>query len=1013
MKKLLSGLILLSAAALAYGQGYQVKGVVQDALGPVIGATVVEAGTMNGTSTGLDGDYQLTVSGSDAIVEISCMGYATQNFKASEVPATVTLGEDQTFLDEVVVVGYGTQKAKDLTAPIVNVKGDELAKQTAANPMSALQGMVSGVQITQSGAPGAGPSVKIRGVGSIGDYANPLYVVDGAFMDNIDFLSANDIESLTVLKDASAAAIYGVRAANGVILVTTKKGATGKVRVAYDGYGGVQVPTNIMPMANAKQYKQMYNLANPDTPFETVYPLAAASDVSTDWYATMVRNAATHSHSLDLSGGTDKTNYSVGLSYFYQDGIMNFCKNDYNRFNLRARLDQTLTSWLKMGFNTVLSRHDRNNPNSGVYYQAFVNPPVYGVYNDDNTDAYPVAFDSPQRYGFAAAFGNPAASAYYTNSSDKGLKTVFSAYAEATIVPEKLKFKTAYNLDFSFADQQNYTPEHKVGGSQGTSVSTLGKTYAYGTYQILDNTLTYTDNVGAHAFSAMLGQSVRMQYNGWLTGTVHNVPDYDAASRYLVNGSYKNQSASDGASRYNGVSFFARGTYNFREKYLATVTLRADGSSKYNDDPDTPFNEKWGFFPSVGLGWNISDEPFMSGVRFLDYLKLRASWGMLGNDNVPANDVNIAGTSGVDSSAVFGDTLVDGMGAQTVYQNSLRWEVVTETNIGADFALMGSRLSGELDLYRRVTDRVVFHAPIATGGGVATLLANNGKVLNAGVEFSLKWADTIGSDFRYNAGINATFNHNEVLALEGRDNIPGGYVNNVASTMTQVGYPIGAFWGYQVDGIFQSRKEALADGVPVQTDTGAGYFRYHDFAGAEDGGPDGKITDADRVYLGSPLPWLMLGLNLGFEWKNWDFSAVMNANIGNKIFNAKRLNKQVFGAGNYDYDFYIHAWSKDCPSDTYPSPAALTSGLMAQANSFWIEDGSMFRVQNVQVGYTWHNVFGAGRIRAYVSAQRPLTLFGYNGFTTEIGGSPIATGIDSSSVYPMQAIYTAGVNVNF
>jgi len=1008
MKRILSTLFFaLAVLVSAAGQGgYLVQGSVQDADGPVIGAFVLEAGTANGVSTDLDGRYVLRVAGAWSDIEISCMGYATQRFAASAVPETVLLADDSTFLDEVVVVGYGTQRAKDLTAPIANVKGEALAKQVAANPMSALQGMVSGVQITQSGAPGAGPSVKIRGVGSIGDYANPLYIVDGAFMDNIDFLSASDIESLTVLKDASAAAIYGVRAANGVILVTTKKGETGHMRVAYDGYAGWQVPTNILPMANAEQYIEMYNLANPDDPFETVYPLAAHTGVSTDWYQALVRNALTHSHSLDLSGGTEKTNYSVGLSYFFQDGIMNYCTNDYNRLNFRARLDQTMTSWLKVGFNTVVSRYRKNNPNSGVYYQAFVNPPVYGVYSDDNAAAYPEPFDSPQRYGFAASFGNPAASAYYTHSSDDGLKTVFSAYAEATLVPRKLQFKTSYNLDFGFADQQNYTPEHFVGGSQGTSVSALTKTYSYGLYQILDNTLTYQDKVADHAFSLMLGQSTRMQYNGWLVGTAYNVPDYDDAARYLVNGSYKNQAASDGASRYNGLSFFARGTYNYKEKYLATVTFRADGSSKYQ--------EKWGYFPSLGLGWNISDEPFMSRTKgWLDFLKLRASWGMLGNDNVPANDIQIAGTSGVDSSAVFGDTLFDGVGAQTVYQNYLRWEVVTETNAGLDFSMLDHRLSGEVDWYRRVTDRVVFHAPVATGGGVATLLANNGRVLNTGVEMSLKWDDRIGADFHYNIGMNATFNHNEVLSLEGRDNIPGGEVNGVSSTLTQVGYPIGAFWGYQVDGIFQSKKEAV-DSPVTQSASGAGYFRYHDFAGAEDGGPDGKISDADRVYLGSPLPWLMLGANLGFEWKGLDFSMVMNANIGNKIFNAKRLNKQVFGAGNYDYDFYIHAWSKDLPSDTYPSPKALTSGLMAQCNSFWVEDGSMFRIQNVQLGYTFRDLFAEGsRIRVYVSAQRPLTLFGYNGFTTEIGGSPIATGIDSSSVYPMQAIYTAGVNLNF
>ena len=997
MKKTLFSLLGLFAALWVSAQEVTVRGVVQDALGPVIGATVLESGTSNGTSTGLDGDFTLVVSGSGAQVEVSCIGYATQVFPATAVPAVITLAEDTNFLDEVVVVGYGTQKAKDLTAPIVNVKGAELSRQAAANPMSALQGMVSGVQITQSGAPGAGPSVKIRGVGSIGDYANPLYIVDGAFMDNIDFLSANDIESLTVLKDASAAAIYGVRAANGVIIVTTRRGELGHARVTYEGYGGVQVPTNMMKLAGTAEYVELYNLAYQHVGGFVPKNVADYKGVSTDWYAELVHPAPMHSHSLDLSGGTEKTNYSVGLSYFYQDGIMNYTVNDYNRFNLRARLDQTMSSWLKVGFNTVLSRYGRNNPNTSSYYQAFVNPPVYGVYDEANAAAYPEKFDSPQRYGFGNSHGNPAASAFYSRSGETGFKTVFSAYVEATIVPEKLKFKTSYNLDFHFYDSQSYSPEHYVGGSQGTSVSSLTKTYGYGTYQILDNTLTYSDQVGSHAFTLMLGQSTRMQYLASLTGIVRNVPDYDDQARYLINGSYRNQTARDGATRYNGLSFFTRGTYNFRDKYLATITLRADGSSKYQ--------EKWGIFPSIGLGWNISDEDFMKGGAF-DFLKLRASWGMLGNDNVPANDINIAGASGIGSSAVFGDTVVDGIGAQTVYQNFLRWEVVTETNAGLDFALLGSRLSGEIDLYHRVTNRVVFHAPIASGGGVANLLANNGKVLNAGVELSLKWADAVGEDFRYNLGLNATFNHNRVLALEGRDNIPGAQVNGAYATLTQVGYPIGAFWGYKVDGVFESDVDALLGDV-TQSQAGAGYFQYHDTTG------DNMINEEDRTYLGSPLPWLMLGANLGFEWKNLDFSMVLGANIGNKIFNAKRINKQVFPDGNYDMDFYKHAWREDAPSATYPSPRALTESLMAQSNSFFIEDGSMFRIQNVQLGYTFRDVFGKGRIRAYLSAQRPLTLFRYNGFTTEIGGSPTATGIDGSYVYPMQAIYTAGVNIHF
>ncbi len=995
MRKLLFSLLLAASSLVLSAQTVTVTGTVTDDTGePLPGAFVLQRGTDNGTMTDLDGLYSLKVP-ADAVLSVTYIGFLEQTVSVDGRTAIdITLKTDALLMEEAVVVGYGTQKSKDLTAPIVNIKGDELAKQAAANPMSALQGMVSGVQITQSGAPGAGPSVKIRGVGSIGDYANPLYVVDGVFLDNIDFLSNNDIESLTVLKDASAAAIYGVRAANGVIIVTTRKGEMGRARLTYEGYAGVQVPTNMMKLADKEQYVIIFNEAYPDvTPKK-------ASDYpgNTDWYKTLVHPALTHSHSADLSGGNEKTNYSVGLSYFYQDGIMNYNKNDYSRLNFRARLDQTMTSWLKMGFNAVISKYDRHNPNSSVYYQAFVNPPVYNVYNDANAAAYPEKFDSPQLYGFGNAYGNPAASAFYYNSTDSGLKTVFSAYAEATILPDKLKFKTAYNLDFSFADQQTYSPESYVGGSQGSSSSSLSKTYAYGFYHILDNTLTYTDRFGDHNLTAMLGQSTRMQYNAWLNGVARNVPDFDAASRYLVNGSYKNQTTGDGASRYNGLSFFARGAYNYKEKYLATFTLRADGSSKYQ--------QKWGIFPSVGLGWNISDEDFMKNQHVFDFLKLRASWGMLGNDNVPANDTQITGSSGIGASAVFGDTAVDGMGAQTVFRNYLKWEVVTETNIGADFAFLKNRLTGELDLYYRVTDNVVFHAPVAAGGGTAELLANNGKVLNAGAELSLKWADKIGEDFHYYAGMNATYNFNRVLALEGRDYIPGAYVNGEYATRTAVGYPIGAFWGYQVDGVFQTNKEAKL-GTVNQPEAEAGFLRYHD----QDG--NNAIDAADKTYLGSPMPWLMLGFNLGFDWKGWDFSMVMNANIGNKILNSKRMNKTTFPDSNFDLDFYDHAWRGEGTTDTYPSPAALTNRTQLVCNSFFLEDGSMFRIQNVQVGYTFRNVFGNGRIRVYASAQRPLSLFRYNGFTTEIGGSPIANGIDGSSVYPMQSIYTLGLNLNF
>ena len=1001
MKRLATILALALISAAAFAQTITVTGTVVDDQGwPQMSAGVFEKGTSNGTVTDLDGAYTIKVP-ANAILVFSFYG-----FKDVEVPVEgktvidVTMYPDNLLLEEVVVVGYGTQKSKDLTAPIVTVKGEELSKQISSSPMSALQGMVSGVQIINSGAPGASPTVKVRGVGSISDYATPLYVVDGTFVDNIDFLSSTDIESLTVLKDASAAAIYGVRAANGVIIVTTKKGTKDHLSITYEGYGGVQIPTNIMKLCNADQYLELMNEANANTIGWTPMT-AAAYNGDTDWYAELVRPALTTSHSVDFSGASDNTNYSVGLSYFYQDGIMNHCTNDYNRFNIRTRLDQKMTSWLKMGVNSVLSRYNRNDYNGNAFYQAFINPPVYSVYNDNNTAAYPVLFDSPQLYGFANSYGNPIANAYYHNVNETGLKEVLAAYAEFTI-SDALSFKTSYNVDFRYYDNQNYTPEYNVGGSQCVGTSSLTKSFGYGLNQILDNVLTYNGRSGQHAYSVMAGASVRTSFASSLSGTRNSVPNYDAASRYLINGSAKNQRVSDGASRYNGVSFFTRATYNFSEKYLATVTLRADGSSKYQ--------EKWGIFPSVGLGWNISDEDFMKDQKVFDYLKLRASWGMLGNDNVPANSSLTVGSSGMGASAVFGDTVVDGVGAQTVYNNYLRWEVVTEANIGADFSMMEGKLHGELDIYDRVTDNVVFYTPIAAGGGTANLLSNNGSVMNLGVELSLTWAERLSSDFSYNVGMNATFNHNAVTKLNGLelskyDFVPGTEINGNYATRAAVGYPIGGFWGYKVEGVYASEKDALKDPVS-QTIKDAGFLKYKDITG------DNVVNKDDITYLGSPLPWLMMGFNLGANWRKWDFSMVLNLQVGNKILNYKRMQRGVFAEANYDADFYKHRWTTSNKDTMYPSAEAAGTSFIQTCNSFYLEDGSSFRINNVQAGYTFSGMKWAKSVRAYVSAQRPLNLFGYNGFTTEIGGSPISTGIDSS-VYPMQAVYTLGVNVNF
>ena len=906
--------------------------------------------------------------------------------------------QDTQALDEIIVVGYGSQKSKDLTAPIVSVKGDELARQVNYHPMSSLQGKIAGVQVISSGAPGSSPSVRIRGTGSIGDYANPLYVVDGVFVDDLGFLSPGDIQEMTVLKDASASAIYGVRAANGVVIITTRRGQEGKATVTYDGYVGIQTPVNVMKLSGRNQYIELLNEANASVPG---YVPKVASDYpyTTDWYATLLRNALTHSHSLDVSGANDKTNYSVGLAYYDQEGIMK-ADNNYDRLNFRARLDQTVSRWLDLGVNTVVSRYAQTTSDASAFFQAFVNPPVYGVINNENTAAYPVKYDSPQLYGFGNSYANPYAIAQYNENGEKGLNLVFSVYAQAQFLANRLKLRTSYNLDYGTYRTQSYIPEYFVGGSQGVTVSSLAKTFAQSDRHIIDNTITYSDRIGPHSFSVMLGQSTRIERFTALSGSAVSVPAYDDQSKYIGNGSNSNSSVNDLSPApylYRGVSFFTRGTYNYNDRYLATLTFRADGSSKYN--------KKWGYFPSAGLGWVLTSEPFMAHQNAVDFLKLRASWGQLGNDSVPANSTLILGNIGTGVSAVFGDNLYDGLGAQTVLQNYLKWEVVSEWDAGVDFAFLRNRLSGELDYYHRTTDNVVFYVPIATGGGTAELLSNNGRVLNSGFELTLGWSDSVGKDFQYNIGLNLSTIANKVLELQGRDYIPGASVRGNYSTRTQVGYPVGAFWGYEVEGVYASDEQAAADPV-WQEVKAAGYFKYKDIDG------NGVINEADKTYLGSPIPWLMGGLDFGLVWKGLDFSLTLQGQVGNKILNAKRMNRDVFTDGNYDLNFYQNAWRPSRLSDTYPSAAAYNSAFIQQANSFFVEDASYFRIQNVQLGYTFSNLKGISSLRVSLTAQRPFTYFRYNGFTPEVSGSPIASGIDTST-YPLQSTYTLGLKISF
>lgn len=1009
MKKLFCILLMLCAFPLVRAQ-ITVKGTVTDRQSgeAAIGVAVAIRGTTLGTVTDLDGAYELTQVPAEATLVFSYIGW-----KTLEIPlggrkvVNVQMEEDTQHLEEVVVIGYGTSKARDLTAPIAVVKADELVKHATTSPMAALQGKVAGVQIVSNGQPGSGPDVRIRGIGSFDDKTKPLYVVDGMFFDNIDFLNNNDIQDLSVLKDASAASIYGVRAANGVIIVTTQKGTLGRpATVTYDGYVGFQKATNRLKMANSAQYARMQlEKANAtDSSIIRNSIQAFGGDMNTltpgadtDWYKELLRTALIHNHSLDVSGGTEKVAYSVGVNYLYQEGIMD-AKNDYERFNLRTKADYNALGWLKVGANIVISNATQHEPDNTAWRTAYQVPGIFPVMDErrSDTDVYPVKYASANQVGLSSYdyFNNPVALAHFNDKKNKQLQVLPSFYAEASLLPgNKLTFRTAYSQDISIRQGRTYKPVYKVGGSQERTVSELTKANEFFHNYIWDNTLTYRDRFGKHNLTAMAGHSLRREYWQQLQGISPGVPGGEEAYLYLSQGNAAGRQVDDDGTSYYGLSYFGRVAYDYAGKYLLSATMRADGSSKYQ--------EKWGYFPSVGAAWIVSEEGFMKNQKVFDFLKLRASWGKLGNDKIQASDGFASISQDLWTSGVSGSTVLPGY-THMAYFSWLAWEVVNEWNVGAELSVFHSRLGVEVDYYCRLTENAVIDAPLPMGAG--SLLGNNGEVLNSGLELSFRWSDRIGKDFSYSIGANLTTLKNEVKNLNGLPYIYGG--SDEFRTISRVGDSMNAFYGYEIEGVYQNAAEIAADPVAVENSLSPGDFKY------TDQNRDGKIDEEDRVILGSYLPDITYGVNLGFSYKHFDFSMVMQGQAGNQICNRKRGERRWQSDINYDADLVENRWTGEGSTDRYPSAAGTVNPWnIAKFNSFYVEDGSYFRIQNVQVAYTFARrqlrSFHFPAIRVSLSAERPYTCFKSNGFTPEV-----RDGFDLQT-YPLAATYTLGLRITY
>lgn len=1003
MKKSILVLLLSGFWAFALGQERVITGRVTAADGgePLPGVNVVVQGTTKGSSTDVNGNYSVTLTSGENTLVFTFVGYKTVTADVgNRTVVDISFEDDVAALDEIVVVGYGTQREKDLTSSIVSLKAEELVKTPSGQVLQALQGKLAGVQVVSAGSPGASPTIRIRGVGSYpgNNQEGPLFVVDGMFFDNIDFLNPADIAKISVLKDASASAIYGVRAANGVVQIETKKGGYGQqATIVYEGYYGVQVAQNVLQMANAEQYTTMAlesgsatdagfiqnamqrfgrSRVNPNVP-----------NVNTDWYKEILRPAPIQNHSLSVSGGGEKTTYSLGANYFFQDGILDM-KNNYERFNLRSKIDYHANDWLTVGGNFILSNATQFNPEGGAWNQAYFAVPILPVYDEQKTNAVPMAFANAQDLGYRNG-QNPFPTMAFNENRTRIRKVLTNFYARVDLLEDKLFFQTTYNNSLTFLNERNIDLPFYLGDNFLVQNSAIKRTTTAFVAHIWDNVLTYNNTFGDHNITLMAGTSFRDESMEMLTARGIGFPVTDKESWYIRQSANipANDVDDDGARLY-GLSYFGRLAYNYKDKYLAYATMRADGTSKYQT--------KWGYFPSFGAGWVVSEESFLQDNGVVDFLKIRGGWGRLGNDRIAASE-------GARTSSIVNLAINDQLRRGVVSGNNfsyLPWEVVEETNIGLTSKLMNSRLSLDMDYFIRDTENAVIAVipPITEAYRLPV-----GEIRNSGFEFSLTWEDNLPNGITYTIGANATMLNNEVRSLYGQPYLDGGSAEFRQRSI--VGEPLLAFFGYEVAGVYQNNEQVQADPVAVANNLVPGDLRFRDQNG------DNLINDQDRVVLGSYIPTFTYGANLGAAWKNFEFSMNIMGQRGNKILNRKRGEVIWTADGNMDADLAKNRWHGEGTSDRYPSAAGLRKGWNQRMSDYFVEDGAFFRIQNVQIAYNLPVKTIAGvsipATRIAVTAERPLTVFNYNGFNPEV-----PNGIDTQT-YPIPAVYTVGLNVKF
>ncbi|RYF45268.1 MAG: SusC/RagA family TonB-linked outer membrane protein, partial [Chitinophagaceae bacterium] len=829
----------------------------------------------------------------------------------------------------------------------------------------------------------------------------PLYVVDGVWFDDISFLNPSDIESMNILKDASSTAIYGIRAANGVVLISTKKGKAGKAVVSYSGHVGMQNVTNRVKMTNANEYA---TLANEKSVINGGGQLLDPANFQngTDWYNVILRDALITNHAISVSGGAGKSTYNFSLGYLTQEG--NVENNVFNRATARFQHDFQVFEPLKVGYTITATGINSKDIPGSIFYQAFVAPPVVPVRYNDGSYGDPADYPTGQ-------FSNPQVTLDFYNQRSKTYRLTGNIYAELKFA-RNFTFKTSLGGEYGEGEVLGYTPVYQATSIQNNNVSRLSVARNDTRNWIVENTLTYNRKFGDHNLTVLAGQGAQRYKSYGLTGTALNVPYTRDGDLFLRLGSTGDRNVVDQGDLSTIASYFGRVNYSYNDKYLLTASLRSDGSSKFFGD------DRWGYFPSVGLGWVISNEKFMDNQNIFDNLKLRGSWGKVGNAGVPSNLSILRVTQTPQLTAFQGNPSLPATGASvnSIVPPTTVWERGVGTDIGIEMALLKSKLYIEAGYYNRKTEQAIFNLPVLASIGTesSSITANQASFQNQGWEFTVNWKDNISEKLTYSIGANLGINDNKVLStVSGLNPIyagGGGTVAGATTTRTIVGQPIGQFFGYQVIGVFQNQAEINGSAQPTAK---PGDLRYADVSGSQ-GKPDGQISSLDRVVLGNPNPRYTFGLNTNWSYQNFDlmldFQGVADVDLYNGTQNVR------YGNENYTKEFFDKRWRGEGSSNTYPS--ANTTGSNLDPSSYYVEDASYFRIRNIQLGYTLPssllNRWKMNRIRFYVNAQNPVTWTKYTGFSPEILGSALPTeaGVDIN-VYPMYATYNFGVNVTF